>query len=161
MNSILNEIVKPFRLLTVDSVMSLGPCANYSRERVINLFGERKEVSLKEALLTQEIPYDDRTWLARKALPSAENHRIWRLWGIACAESVLHIFEKNNPKDDRPRKCIEAAKAFIDGKISEDELEIARSAASAAYASAADAAANDALCGLQQQKNIRLLVDLL
>lgn len=33
---------------------------------------------------------------------------------IEPAESVLHIFEKEYPKDDRPRKAIEAAKRYFD-----------------------------------------------
>ena len=50
---------------------------------------------------------------------------------IACAEHVLPVFEKRFPDDDRPRRAIQAAKDFLDGKIT--------AASAAAYA--ADAAA--------------------
>ena len=34
-------------------------------------------------------------------------------WAVACAEKVLHIFEKKRPLDNRPRLAIEAAKQWI------------------------------------------------
>ena len=55
------------------------------------------------------------------------------------AESVLHIFAKKYPNDDRPAKAIQAARDFADSKINKS----ADAAAAAAYA-AADAAAADA-----------------
>jgi len=46
----------------------------------------------------------------------------WLLWYVGkkagpCAELVLPIFEKEYPKDDRPRKAIEAARAFTSGRM--------------------------------------------
>ena len=59
---------------------------------------------------------------------------------VYCAESVLPIFEKYYPKDDRPRKAIEAAKSGIAAAYA------AAAADDAAYAAAraADAAARAA-----------------
>jgi hypothetical protein len=54
---------------------------------------------------------------------------------IKCAESVIDIYEKKNPKDERPRKAIEAAIAYV-----KDPSEKNRKAAAYAYADA-DAAA--------------------
>jgi hypothetical protein len=34
-------------------------------------------------------------------------------WAVESAESVLEIFEKNNPDDYRPRNAIEGAKSFV------------------------------------------------
>ena len=56
------------------------------------------------------------------------------------AESVLHIFEAKHPKDDRPRKAIQAVRDYKSKGISREQLSEARTAA-AAYAAAADAAA--------------------
>jgi hypothetical protein len=56
------------------------------------------------------------------------------LAACACAESVLEFFEKKYPKDERPRKAIEAARAWARG---ESTRKAVRSAASAAYAAAA------------------------
>jgi hypothetical protein len=59
-----------------------------------------------------------------------------------CAETALPIFEKKYPKDDRPRKAIEAARAWAKGDLDIKEVRKARrAAADAAYAAAAAAAA--------------------
>ena len=52
------------------------------------------------------------------------------------AESVLPIFEKEYPKDGRPRNAIEAARGWADGKVA---LKDVRAAAAYAAAAAADA----------------------
>lgn len=51
-----------------------------------------------------------------------------RLFAADCAERVLTIFEKQRPKDDRPRKAIEAARAYARGEID----DAAKAAAGAA-----------------------------
>ena len=55
-------------------------------------------------------------------------------FAVLCAEAVLQYFEKDYPADDRPRKAIEAAKAYLKNPT----------AAYAAYAARAAAAAADA-----------------
>lgn len=55
------------------------------------------------------------------------------IWACDCAEHVLPHFEEKYPKDERPRKAIEAGRAWIQGKISVGE---ARSAAFSAHAAA-------------------------
>lgn len=62
--------------------------------------------------------------------------RILAIWATDCAEHVLYYFEKKYPKDDRPRKAIEAGRAWARGEIPVGE---ARSAALAAHAAARDA----------------------
>ncbi len=57
------------------------------------------------------------------------------VWAADCAEHVLPLFEKERPEDDRPRKAIEAARAFARGEIRVGE---ARKAALAAHAAARD-----------------------
>ena len=52
---------------------------------------------------------------------------------VYAAESVLPIFEKRYPKDDRPRKAIEAAKS---GAAARADAAAARADADAAYAAA-------------------------
>jgi len=58
------------------------------------------------------------------------------LWAADCAEHVLPYFEAKHPQDDRPRKAIEAARAWVRGEIRCGE---ARAAALAAHAAARDA----------------------
>lgn len=55
---------------------------------------------------------------------------------------MLHIYEKQVPHDDRPRRAIEAAKEYI--KTGDGPSAAAASAADAAAASAADADADAA-----------------
>ena len=50
-----------------------------------------------------------------------------------CAEAVLPLFERECPGDDRPRKAIEATRAWVRGEIGVGE---ARAAALAAHAAA-------------------------
>jgi hypothetical protein len=67
-----------------------------------------------------------------KSLP---NHKLLVLWAADCAEHVLPYFEKEHPKDDRPRKAIETARAWVRGEIKFSEV---RSTALAAHAAARD-----------------------
>lgn len=55
-----------------------------------------------------------------------------RLFAADCAEHVLHIFEKEYPGDDRPRKAIEAARKFAKKEIDAAAMAAARAAAWAA-----------------------------
>ena len=70
------------------------------------------------------------TWTERTA----------RLYAADCAERVLPIFERECPNDDRPRKAIEAARAFAYGEIDDAALAAAGAAAGAAALAAARAA---------------------
>ena len=60
-------------------------------------------------------------------------HKSLALWAAKCAKRVLPYFESVYPKDDRPRKAIEAARLWARGKIT---VGMARSAALAAHAAA-------------------------
>jgi immunity protein 5 of polymorphic toxin system len=51
------------------------------------------------------------------------------LWATDCAEHVLPYFEENYPKDDRPRKPIEAGRAWVRGEIAMSEARAAAFAA--------------------------------
>ncbi len=42
-----------------------------------------------------------------------KDHEAWVLWAALCAEHVLPYFEKECPKDDRPRKAIEEARKWV------------------------------------------------
>lgn len=43
---------------------------------------------------------------------SKEDQKLLALWAADCAEHVLSYFEKEFPKDDRPRKAIEACRMW-------------------------------------------------
>jgi hypothetical protein len=46
-----------------------------------------------------------------------EDHRLLAQWAAACAGHVLHLFEDEVPTDPRPRRAIEAARAWADGQM--------------------------------------------
>ena len=64
------------------------------------------------------------------------DHSSLTLWAADCAEHMLACFEEKYPSDDRPRKAIEAARAWTRGEI---RVGPARAAAVAAHAAARDA----------------------
>ena len=66
---------------------------------------------------------------------SDTNHHLLALWAAACAEHVLHFFEAEQPEDDRPRRAIELAHAWVRGEITMTE---ARTAAGHAMGAARD-----------------------
>jgi hypothetical protein len=64
-----------------------------------------------------------------------DGHRLLAIWAAACAEHVLHHFEKARPNDDRPRRAIDLGRAWARGEITWGE---ARTAAGHANAAARD-----------------------
>ena len=68
------------------------------------------------------------------------NDRAARIYACDCAEHVLGLFEKGYPADKRPRKAIETARLFAEGKASKQDLDAAWAAAWAARVAARDAA---------------------
>lgn len=68
---------------------------------------------------------------------------------IKCAESVISIYEKRYPNDERPRKAIEAAIAYV--KDPSNKNREAASAASAYAYAAASAAYADARKEMQKK----------
>ncbi|OGG60805.1 hypothetical protein A2765_01695 [Candidatus Kaiserbacteria bacterium RIFCSPHIGHO2_01_FULL_56_24] len=48
----------------------------------------------------------------KAAKPSKDDQKALALWAADCAEHVLPYFEKEYPKDDRPRKAIEACRTW-------------------------------------------------
>ena len=72
-----------------------------------------------------------------------QNDPRYRLMACDFAESVLHLVPAD---EDRPRRAIETARAFVRGEATRDEMAEARIAACAAACDAASAAACDAAC---------------
>ena len=87
-------------------------------------------------------------------LPTGHSHAGIRAGFAAdCAESVIHIFEKYYPDDNRPRLAIKAARDFANGEID----AAARDAAWEAAGAAAGAAAGDAARIQQRDQLLKLL----
>jgi hypothetical protein len=66
------------------------------------------------------------------------------LWAAACAERVLEHFERLHPDDERPRRAIDAARAWARGELSVADARTRASRAHAAARSSDDAAARAA-----------------
>ena len=46
-----------------------------------------------------------------------EDHRLLAEWAVVCSEHVLHLFEREQPDDPRPRKALATARSWIRGEI--------------------------------------------
>ena len=69
-------------------------------------------------------------------------HKLLVLWAAECAEHVLSHFENNHPADNRPRKAIEAARAWVSGDLRMNQV---RNFAFAAHAAARDATSSESI----------------
>jgi hypothetical protein len=65
--------------------------------------------------------------------PGTSDYGSLAFWAADCAERALPLFEEKRPKDDRPRKAIEAARAWAQGVMTFSGV---RAAALAAHAAA-------------------------
>jgi hypothetical protein len=55
--------------------------------------------------------------IRRGGVLTNDDHRLLALWAVESAEHVLHIYEDVCPNDDRPRRAIEATRAWVKGEI--------------------------------------------
>jgi hypothetical protein len=67
------------------------------------------------------------------------DHHLLAIWAADCAQHVLHLFEDMQPNDERPRRAIESARAWAQGKIT-----MSQSRAAGGHAMAAARALNGA-----------------
>lgn len=63
------------------------------------------------------------------------DHHLLALWAADCAGHVLPLFEAARPDDDRPRRAIELARAWVRGEVT---MTVSRTAAGHANAAARD-----------------------
>jgi hypothetical protein len=124
--------------VTVDEVMAARPCNLYTRERVIELFGEREYLTALD-ISVLDIPIEDRIWalLHREFFTDSD----LRMMSCAFAERVIHIYERKYPGDYRPREAILVSRLFAMGEATLEDLKTAEAAA---WAVADEAAAWDA-----------------
>ena len=116
-------------------------------------WGDKDDINLLDIL--KHNGTDDCLWALYATVKHPEVYRVIRLMAADFAEAVLPIYEKEYPKDDRPRKAIKAARDFANGEITAAARAAAR-AAWAAWAAARDAAgAARAAAGDAQVKIIR------
>lgn len=68
--------------------------------------------------------------------------RTARLFAADCAESCLAAYESQYPGDDRPRRAVQAARDYAEGRMRAEDMSAAWSAAESAARSAARSAQN-------------------
>lgn len=73
-----------------------------------------------------------------------QDQRLMAIWSADCAERVLPLFEQAYPADDRPRKAIEACRAWV--RTGTLKMADIRGASLAAHAAARGAKDNHAAC---------------
>jgi len=125
--------------ITVEQIMSWGPCDDYPEPRVRELFGDHKSVTPIEILDYPGIPVADRLWvlLREDIIPARE----LREFACDCAERVLPLWDARYPDDARPRDCIAVARRYARGEATKKELDAGCAAAYAAADAFASAAA--------------------
>lgn len=119
---------------------NLEPCANgyhvVTLEQLLDWLGER----IFEVEPGDEIVHEDNKSVTRTCRLTREctgwNERTARLFACDCAERVLYLFEARHPDDGRPRKAIEIARRYAEGKAAVEELAAAEDAAWAAEGAA-------------------------
>ena len=128
---------------TLNKIRACSPCASGWQTLLKHVgkdFDPDAEINLLTILESNSVA--DMLWTLRAT--NQDSKRIASQLAIEFAEQALPIFEKRRPNDERPRKAIQAARDYLDGKISLEELRASRqagaAAAYAAYAAAADAA---------------------
>jgi hypothetical protein len=92
--------------------------------KLLNHLGktEADDEPLSIATIIQSNGIKDAVWALRAV--EGKDKEI-RLFAADCAESVLHIYKKRYPNDDRPRKGIQSARDYANGVIGKDELAAA------------------------------------
>ena len=85
----------------------------------------------------KKFKFEDNSELKMSILKLAnnQNHKTLVIWATDCAQRVLPYFEDIQVNDNRPRKAIEAGRAWVRGEISVHDV---RQAALAAHAAARD-----------------------
>ena len=120
--------------VTIENLKRFNACGD-GKEWFKVTFGKSVEENKLILTLAGVGKYDWAWWYLRKVLTKEQSVKI----AIYASEQVIGIFEKKYPKDDRPRKAIEAAKAYLKNPC--DKTAAAAHAAYAAAYAAADAAA--------------------
>ena len=139
---------------TLNKIRTSSPCTSGWKKLLSHLgtdFNPDAEINLLTVLESNGVT--DMLWMLRAT--EQDSKRIASQLAIEFAEQSLPIFENRHPEDQRPRRAIQAARDYLDGKIDLEALRKARvhaadaadaaGAAAHAYAAyAADAAAHAA-----------------
>jgi len=125
---------------TYEKIKSFRPCSDGWKKLLENTNPEMNmtaEIDLMDILRSNGIK--DAVWALR-----CWDYMDWCLFICDVCESILPIFEKKYPEDDRPRKALQAIKACKAGTVAGQAYYATAADAAYAAADAAYAAANAA-----------------
>ena len=106
-------------LITSDKIKSFNPCND--RWENFNANYPNFKGNLAEFLSLDLINYDDKLWVGVNLMTKNQQVK----FAIACAESVLYIYEDKYPNDTRPRELLEYLKSIQDfGNMTEDQKSL-------------------------------------
>ena len=109
-----------------------------------------------DELINKAIAYGRFDW-ANWLIVRLMNRKQKVQYAIFAAELVIDIYEKKYPDNDKPKKAIEAAKAYLKNPSKKTKSDASNAANAAAYAAAnvaADAAANVAAYAANVAANV-------
>ena len=132
-------------------IKSFNPC-NDRYDNFVNNYGTI-EYDLKSFLEMDKINYTDKVWVVTRLFTHEQNVK----WSIACASSVLDIYEKLYPDDKRPREAIEAAVTFVLNPCAETRFDFAFFASQSVVWAARSAAKSVVWAAKQKQEQLNLL----
>jgi len=101
-------------------------------------WGDQQPINLRKILRYNGIA--DCLWAFRAVTKHPEGDQVMRLMAADFAEAVLPIYESKYSLDDRPRRAIQAARDYANGKITAKKRVAAGAVARTAARAAADAA---------------------
>jgi len=116
-------------IVTKKQIKDLDPCTDAWKWYLKEKHDKNTPDLLTLLLITNAENASWARWLFTRLMTVRERREI----AIFAAEQVLPIFEKKYPKDARPRKAIEAAKAVLENDTPENK-KAAYAAYTAAYA---------------------------
>ncbi len=104
-------------ILTVDSILDFLQGEKYTKEYLQELFGDKREALLSEALRTEYLSYDEKHWLIYRLNYGIYEHRVHILWMIEQCQSLFSIFQEANPDNKLIKSCLDASISSLDTAI--------------------------------------------
>ena len=121
---------------TVEEMLKEGPCVNYTKEVILDLWEGKESLSLPEIMQLGEVPNEDKLWVA--CLPSALAPEVSTIW----LESIITRAITDCALDCGTEKVEEWGRGWLSGK--DRSAPAACAASDAAYAANAASAATNA-----------------
>lgn len=112
------------KIITYEDIKNLNPC-----EDPIQYIPKTWEGTVLDILNLEQVPGRDRLWVVLKKdfLEGIDKKR----FVLKCAREIQYLM-----KDERSSKALDVAEAYLEGRATKEELEVAEKAANVAYATA-------------------------